>query len=739
MAAPTLQASGTIANVTSGNLTVTLPTHQANDILIVVVSGWVPNTTTGTNVMAAPAGGWVKLLSDSLINTTIDGEWAIFWLRASAAGTTNPVFTRPTSWDTGTDTAWGGRAYVIRGCETVGNPWDAAVKSALHSTANQALPAVTVSGSERTVIHFLAKADDNGAVTAATGWTLDTAVTSTTGTDCSFQTIRKNNVSASTTADTATITAPVTGLRYQFYGISFKPGTPVTINPVESVSAAVSDVAQLSVHSAPTTITPVESVSATVSDTAQLTVTTLQTTVTPVESVSATVSDTAQLTATTLSGPLLVTDDFNRADNTSLGSNWTETGNVTASLSISGNSIVHNNSGTHSCEGHWTAATFNANHWSEADCTATGTAREVWVAVRQTGRSYYAGVWDTNGDYRIYYSNAGAWTSLALNAGVAGTTGTKTLRMEAVGTKLTLYANGVEVLTTTHATLTSGSPGIGIWGGSGPSIDNFRAGDVDPIITRYSTNGNGETYHRLTIPPGVAAGDFALVFRMGGNYVDTNPTGWTVHVGVATNFGDCVVSKTVSSTDITNGYVELNGTTIWAGYDITAWWFPPGTTVGAAATPYRQFAQARPYAWTHPSVTSTADNAYNIVMIGGQNGFSDITGEETYWINDFDRWNPTGMAVHLYHYTKATAGASGTTAISATADTDWNNICSHHISVNLPSTAAVIDPVESVSATVSDTASLVSPGTPTAPLTLAGSTGSNGAVNLTWSAPTGIQ
>lgn len=272
MAAPTLQASGTVANVTSGNLTVTLPTHQANDILIVVVSGWVPNTTAGTNLMTAPAGGWVKLLSDSLINTQIDGEWAIFWLRATAPDTTNPAFTRPASWDTGTDSAWGGRAYVIRGCAVTGNPWDAAAKSALHSTANQAFPAVTVSGSERTVIQFLSKSDDNGGVTAATGWTIDTAATSATGTDCSFQTIRKNDISSSTTADTATITAPATGLRYQFYGISFKPEPPATINPVESVSAAVSDTAALTVTNPapPTTITPVESISVAVSDTANL-------------------------------------------------------------------------------------------------------------------------------------------------------------------------------------------------------------------------------------------------------------------------------------------------------------------------------------------------------------------------------------------------------------------------------------------------------------------------------------
>jgi hypothetical protein len=269
MAVPTLQASGTLAVVTTGNLTVTLPTHQQNDILVVVVSAWVPNTTTGTAVMTAPAGGWVKLLSDTLINTTIDGEWAIFWMRASASGTTNPAFTRPANWDTGTDSNWSGRAYVIRGCVTTGDPWDAAVKSTLYSAANGALPAVTVSGTERHVIHFLAKPDDNGAVTAATGWTLDTAVSTTTGTDASFQTIRKSNVSASTTADAATITAPVTGLRYQYYGISFKPQAEVTIDPLGSNSATASGTAALTVQNQ-VEMSSVGSNSATASGTGQL-------------------------------------------------------------------------------------------------------------------------------------------------------------------------------------------------------------------------------------------------------------------------------------------------------------------------------------------------------------------------------------------------------------------------------------------------------------------------------------
>lgn len=229
MAAPTLQAEGTLNVVTSGDNTPTIPTHQADDILIVAVGLYAPNTGVETFTGTTPAT-WTKV--HEAIGATVGNYdmWiAYFWKRATGAGTTVTVV-RPTGADTGTDTAFGARAYVIRGCATSGDPWDAAAASPAapnwHTAANQAVAALTVSGTERTAIHFLVRTDDYGTAPTLTGWTTGTQVESTSGTDHSQASHRKDNISASTTADTATVEAPAAG-GYVFWGASFKP--PVAV------------------------------------------------------------------------------------------------------------------------------------------------------------------------------------------------------------------------------------------------------------------------------------------------------------------------------------------------------------------------------------------------------------------------------------------------------------------------------------------------------------------------------
>lgn len=215
MAAPNLQAEGSIAAVTTGDLTVTLPAHQADDILVVTVLTQVENTA-GTAAETPTPSGWTK----SQGYKDDDLEASLFWKRAASGSETNPVFTRGSGWDTGNDTFYGGRAYVIRGADTNDPPWDELDWTTPYVDANQAFDAVTVSGSERMVVQFYLSLDDLSAGAAPSGWTAGTQVTSTTGTDGGFQTFRKDNVSTSTGAD-ASAAAAQPG--YWFVGISFKP------------------------------------------------------------------------------------------------------------------------------------------------------------------------------------------------------------------------------------------------------------------------------------------------------------------------------------------------------------------------------------------------------------------------------------------------------------------------------------------------------------------------------------
>ena len=250
MAAPTLQAQGTIAaGVQTGAPTLTIaggqiPAHIADDILVVVAMAWVPNTTTPDAAQIPTPSTWTLLGTQIGIPTASprDGWVAAFWTRATGSATTITL-TRGAGRDTGTDTCFNARAYVIRGCVTTGNPFDAVATAGYYTAANQNLPAVTVSGSERTVIVFGGVSDNLAFSMASTGWTTGTAGADAGGTDSGFQVAYKENVASSTTAAAATVTAPAAG-GYGFIGVSFKPALVAAVLEAD-VTVALTTLAAL--------------------------------------------------------------------------------------------------------------------------------------------------------------------------------------------------------------------------------------------------------------------------------------------------------------------------------------------------------------------------------------------------------------------------------------------------------------------------------------------------------------
>jgi hypothetical protein len=226
MAAPTLQAQGaTATGVTTGVPSITIPTHQADDILVVDLMFWGPNTLTSMSDIPTPSGGWAAMGAQiTAAGSPPDGKIARFWLRASGAGTTVTA-TRGSGWDTGTDTCYNGRAYVIRGCITTGDPWDAVTNAGPYTAANQNLPAITVSGTERLAIVFGASGDNLAFAMNGSGYTAGTEDADNGGTDSSFQTTRQDNVSGNISATASVVTATATG-PYGFIGVSFKPPVP---------------------------------------------------------------------------------------------------------------------------------------------------------------------------------------------------------------------------------------------------------------------------------------------------------------------------------------------------------------------------------------------------------------------------------------------------------------------------------------------------------------------------------
>ena len=161
-AAPTVVSKGTVRNVTTGDLTLTLPRSiAANERIVVAAVIWAPNTASDVVNISTPSGYTQIFQTGTPASGTIDGRIGYFWKRA-AGGETSVTITRPTGADTGNDTAFGGQSYRITGAETTGNPWDdaQAYGPTLSSDRTGTYTAVTVSGAERTLLAIQAVQDN---------------------------------------------------------------------------------------------------------------------------------------------------------------------------------------------------------------------------------------------------------------------------------------------------------------------------------------------------------------------------------------------------------------------------------------------------------------------------------------------------------------------------------------------------------------------------------------------------
>lgn len=102
--------AATTASVSPANL----PTHQADDILL--VCAWIRTTTGG---LTTPSG-WNVVNSGGTVRSTVS-RYYWFWKRATSAAETNPVI----AVSGGASADKYAQAHVIRGASTVGNPYEA--------------------------------------------------------------------------------------------------------------------------------------------------------------------------------------------------------------------------------------------------------------------------------------------------------------------------------------------------------------------------------------------------------------------------------------------------------------------------------------------------------------------------------------------------------------------------------------------------------------------------------------
>jgi len=181
-----------------------------------------------------------------------------------------------------------------------------------------------------------------------------------------------------------------------------------------------------------------------------------------------------------------VSDNFNRA-NGGLGSNWSTVSGTTAPQ-ITNNTAQPGSAGTLN-SAFWSASTFGSDQYAAASFpNSSGTNYGPAIAVRlSSSKGYFLWYGNSASTVSIWrMDSSSSWTQLSASAKLT-VAATDVWRLQAVGSTLTGYQNGKQVVTTTDTHYTTGAPGIWMYNAAN-QITNWSGGDVATTPT-YSVGG----------------------------------------------------------------------------------------------------------------------------------------------------------------------------------------------------------------------------------------------------------
>lgn len=168
-------------------------------------------------------------------------------------------------------------------------------------------------------------------------------------------------------------------------------------------------------------------------------------------------------------------DDFNRANESPLGGNWTSQNDSFPNLA---NNRIEGALGNGRQDVYWNAATFSANQFSQVQVVTVSSGTQfVYAYVRMADNpteTRYA--LRTDGATTIIFRIV-TGTQTQLQDTSTTTTSGDTIRLSVVGTTLKAYKNGSQIGTDqTDANIASGRPGFGVF--ETAILDNWSGGDV---------------------------------------------------------------------------------------------------------------------------------------------------------------------------------------------------------------------------------------------------------------------
>lgn len=167
------------------------------------------------------------------------------------------------------------------------------------------------------------------------------------------------------------------------------------------------------------------------------------------------------------------TDDFNRANSTDLGANWVE---VSGDWSIVSNQLSPGAAGGTIILRAATAMD-STDHYAQVTIAATTAASQgVWCRGNANISNGY--LWRNNGSSWDLFSVVGGSFTVIGTYAAAATPG-DVAKVQAVGTTIKGYVNGIERVSTTNTAVTTGtSVGIRSDSTSGLRYDDFAAADI---------------------------------------------------------------------------------------------------------------------------------------------------------------------------------------------------------------------------------------------------------------------
>lgn len=186
-----------------------------------------------------------------------------------------------------------------------------------------------------------------------------------------------------------------------------------------------------------------------------------------------------------------ITDDFNRADDTELGTSaegwsWTRVTGTAGHIGITNNWCykIHGSGGTNRAEYDLAAS----DMYAQVDAVTHGSTgsndADVLIMCRfdTATQTFYQGRYRnltaTNEDQYILHKRVAGTDTQIGSTVVEATAGLPiTLRLEVEGNTLRFYGGGVLKIAATDSTITSGlRAGLGMGGGNAFACDNFQAG-----------------------------------------------------------------------------------------------------------------------------------------------------------------------------------------------------------------------------------------------------------------------